>query len=48
MRVWELTTAKGGAKMLDSSLGLSADPRASPLAAQKEVAYRGYPPDSEL
>lgn len=34
--VYELTIAKGGLKMLDSSLGKPNDPRAAPLPEQKE------------
>jgi uncharacterized protein (TIGR03435 family) len=44
IRVWELTVAKRGVKMLDSSLGKAEDPRASPLPDQKEGGSLWLPP----
>ncbi len=44
MPVWELTVAKSGVKMLDSSLGKPDDPRASPLPEQKEGGALWLPP----
>jgi uncharacterized protein (TIGR03435 family) len=44
MPVWELTIAKGGVKMLDSSLGKPDDPRASPLPEQKAGGPLWLPP----
>jgi uncharacterized protein (TIGR03435 family) len=44
MPVWELTVAKGGVKMLDSSLGKPDDPRASPLPEQKVGGPLWLPP----
>jgi len=44
MPVWELTVAKGGVKMLDSSFRKPDDPRASPLPEQKVGGPLWLPP----
>jgi uncharacterized protein (TIGR03435 family) len=48
MPVWELTVAKSGVKMLDSSLGKADDPRASPLPEQRQGGPLWFAPGKRM